>query len=530
MPRPEDALGIGLGSDILIVDDDAGNRTAYEAALAPLGRRCVAVSSGVEALAQLLEQNFALVLLDVAMPGMSGLETARRIRERPRSSGLPILFITGETASVERILEAYHVGAFDFLMKPILPELLRAKVRVYLQLQDRTRALLRESALAREEGSARRIAESASRKKDELLAMLGHELRNPLGAMICALELLKTRGPLGRELSIIERQAEQLMHVVGDFLDFSRITSGKIELRREPVRLASVVADVLDSAQPAIEPRGMQVAVLIPDELLLDADRHRILQVLENLLDNALKYTPDRGRIDITARADGGAVRIAMRDNGRGIAAALMPHLFEPFVQGEQPLDRRDGGLGIGLTLVRTLVELHGGTIEARSGGSGTGAELIMRWPRAPSAARDPDPDPATATRPGPGPARARRVLIVDDNADAAEMLAELLRMSGHSVALAYDGATALEVARDLGPEVALLDLGLPVMDGYELAGRLRELDACRHTRLIAVTGYGQPGDRERSKAAGFSDHVVKPVDLATVEALLTRGASSSSR
>ncbi len=533
----DELLGIGLGSDILMVDDDDANLAAYEAALAPLGRRLVAAQSGVAALARLLEQDFALVLLDVSMPDMTGLETARRIRERPRNRGLPIVFITGVAWSTDIVLEAYDAGAFDFIVKPVLPEVLRAKARVHLQLQERTQALRRHSAELREaharlaradeqlrdrdaEAAARRAAEEASRRKDEFVAMLSHELRNPLWAAANALAMLRTARPglgSGPELAIAERQIGHLTHLVGDLLDVGRLTRGTIELRREAVQLARVVADAVDDARPRIERRAHQVAADVPGDLLVDADRHRLRQVVENLLDNAIDHTPDHGHIAISAALDGSDVRITVRDDGRGIPAALLPSVFELFVQGEQPLDRSEGRLGVGLTLARTLVELHGGTIEAHSDGPGHGATFAVHWPRASEATPTAEMVPLAR----PSPVARRRVLIVDDNADAAEMLAALLQTLGYEIALATDGAAALDVARDFAPQIALLDIGLPTMDGYEVARRLHQLDACRDTLLVAISGYGQPSDRERSRQAGFAHHLVKPVELATLTSLL---------
>ena len=533
--QADELLGIGLGSDILMVDDDPANLAAYEAALAPLGRRLVAAQSGMAALARLLEQDFALVLLDVSMPDMTGLETARRIRERPRNRGLPILFITGVEWSTDVVLEAYDAGAYDFIVKPVLPEVLRAKTRVYLQLQERTQALRQHSLELREaharlaeasekardrdaEAAARRAAEEASRRKDEFVAMLSHELRNPLWAAANALAVLRAARPAqGPELAVAERQIDHLTHLVGNLLDAGRLTRGKIELRREAVELAGVVADTIEDARSRIERCAHRIATDVSGDLLIDADRHRLRQVVESLLDNAIDNTPDRGHIAISAEPDGAHVRITVRDDGRGIPAALLPSVFELFVQGEQPLDRSDGRLGIGLTLARALVELHGGTIEARSEGPDRGATFCVRWPRASEAT----PTAKIAPLPRPPSVERRRVLVVDDNADAAEMLAALLETLGYEVTVATDGAAALDTARDFAPHFALLDIGLPIMDGYEVARRLRQLERCRDTLLIAISGYGQPSDRERSRQAGFAHHLVKPVELATLAALL---------
>jgi len=538
----DELLGIGLGSDILVVDDEASNLVAYEAALAPLGRRVVPAQSGLAALARLLEQDFALVLLDVSMPDMTGLETARRIRERPRNRGLPILFITGVAWSTEVVLEAYAAGAFDFMVKPVLPEVLCAKARVYLQLQERTQALRRNSAQLNDaearlavageqlrdrdaETAARRAAEHASQRKDEFLAMLSHELRNPLWAAANALAVLRSTRP-GPELAIAERQIAHLTHLVGDLLDVERLTHGKVELHREAVQLTGVIDHALEDARLRIERCAHRVSARVPDDLLIDADRTRLRQVVESLLDNAIDNTPDHGHITISAELDRTFVRLTVRDNGRGIADALLPHLFELFVQGEQPLDRSEGRLGIGLTLARALVELHGGTIEAHSDGLDRGATFIVRWPTASEAT--PTAEMVALARPASAP--RRRVLVVDDNSDAAEMLAALLETLGYEIALATDGAAALDTARQFAPHVALLDIGLPIMDGYEVARRLRQLDACRDTLLIAISGYGQPNDRERSRQAGFAHHLVKPVELGTLTSLLETAQADTPR
>jgi CheY-like chemotaxis protein len=356
--------------------------------------------------------------------------------------------------------------------------------------------------------------------------MLSHELRNPLWAAANALAVLHAARPgLAPELSIAERQIGHLTHLVGDLLDVGRLTRGKVELHREAVQLARAIGDAIDDARPRLERGAHQIATHVAEDLLVDADRHRLRQVLESLLDNAIDNTPERGHIAIAAALDGPCVHITVRDDGRGIPATLLPSVFELFVQGEQPLDRSDGRLGIGLTLARALVELHGGTIEAHSDGPGLGATFALRWPRASEAT----PTAKIAPLARPAPVR-RRVLIVDDNADAAEMLTALLQALGYETALANDGAAALEVARGFAPQIALLDIGLPIMDGYELARRLRQLDACRETLLVAVSGYGQPSDRERSRLAGFAHHLVKPVELATLTSLLESASADPAR
>ncbi|HEY5936406.1 MAG TPA: response regulator, partial [Kofleriaceae bacterium] len=482
-----------------------------------------------EALGKLLDSDFALVLLDFSMPGMTGIETARMVRSRPRSKGTPILFISGASPSTETMLEAFDVGALDFIAKPIVPEVLRAKVSVYLRLQERTQQLLRQTTLLREarerdEASGTATAR-ASKSKDEFLAMLGHELRNPLAAMVMAVEALQLRAPdADHEISILRRQLSHLTYMVDDLVDIARITRGAITLRREAIELDQVVADALVIVQPDVIRLGHDVTVSVPGDLLLDADRHRLVQVISNLLSNAVKYTPPGGRIELTADAQPDLVAIVVRDNGRGISPALLSDLFELFVQGERPRDRREGGLGIGLTLVRTLVHLHGGSIDAHSDGPGKGAVFTLRWPRA---------SPATVTRKLPvlAPSRSQttkplRVLIVDDNEDAAELLAALLGSMGHTVEVANRGDLALDVASVFAPDVALLDIGLPVFDGYEVARRMQAIPSCAKTVLIAVTGYGQPEDRARSERAGFAQHLVKPVMLDVLRAVFSKLAT----
>jgi signal transduction histidine kinase/CheY-like chemotaxis protein len=553
---PEDVLGIGTGSDILIVDDSDTNLVAYEAALAPLGRKLVLARSGDEALKELLDADFALVLLDFAMPGISGVETARMVRARPRSKGTPILFISGASPDSDAVLEAFEVGALDFISKPIRPEVLRAKVSVYLRLQERTAQVLEQAAVLRDarrtalrleklqeittalgdtwtpeqvasvvvqsgasavsasgagmwlvnndgslslaashavpahyidawrsiaadadvpavnvvrsaqplwvenedayarhaptviesaraagrvhsfavlplldegrtigvvsftfagshefssdertflhavvhaseqalqrarlhvaEKKARAAAELANKRKDEFLAMLGHELRNPMAAIASAVELIQLRGGgLERETAIMRRQLGQLTHIIDDLVDVSRITRGLITLRREAVSVREAVEQACEMVQPEAARLGHQPTVDVPPDALVDADRNRLVQVIYNLVSNAVKYTPAPGRIEVTARTGRDFVTIEVRDNGRGISQPLLADIFELFVQGERGLDRREGGLGIGLTLVRTLVHLHGGAVEVASDGENKGSVFTVHWPRA---------------------------------------------------------------------------------------------------------------------------------------------------
>jgi PAS domain S-box-containing protein len=368
-------------------------------------------------------------------------------------------------------------------------------------------------------------AESANRTKDEFLAMLGHELRNPLAPISTALQLMKLQNDatFERERTVIERQVRHLTRLVDDLLDVSRIARAKVVLEPEPIELFEIVQRAVEVVSPLLEERAHALVVDMPSSgLLVEADVGRMTQVLSNLLSNACKYTAPGGRISVSARKepDEEAIVLSVQDNGMGIPAEALPHVFDLFVQGQQAIDRAQGGLGLGLSIVRSLVERHGGTVTAHSQGPDRGSQFIVRLPCA-RAERAPTLAVAPAPAPESEPLR-RRVLVVDDNVDAAEMLAAALALRGCEVTLAHDAPQALELAASRSFDAALLDIGLPVIDGYELAQRLRALDNLRDARLIAVTGYGQPADKQRALAAGFHHHLVKPVDLRLLETLVT--------
>jgi PAS domain S-box-containing protein len=369
--------------------------------------------------------------------------------------------------------------------------------------------------------AARAEAEAANRTKDEFLAMLGHELRNPLAPIVTALHLIQMRGgqTFQRELSILERQVAHLARLVDDLLDIARITRGNVALVRRPVEIGAVVHKAVETVGPLVEDRAQHLDVHVPPSgLLVDGDDGRLAQVIGNLLTNASKYTARGGDISIDARRAADEVEVRVRDSGKGIAPEMLPRIFEPFVQGDQSLDRARGGLGLGLAIARTLVTMHGGRIQARSEGPGRGSEFTIDLPPAPQVPA-PAPSISAGARSQLGP--GQRVLVVDDNKDAADSMADLLADRGHTVRVAYDGAEALERLRTFTPDVALVDIGLPVMDGYELARRLRADPGWRTIRLIAVTGYGQPSDRAQTEAAGFEAHLVKPVDPDILETVM---------
>jgi CheY-like chemotaxis protein len=407
-------------------------------------------------------------------------------------------------------------------------------VAVDITEQVDARRILERSQLEREKLLA--ALETAARAKDEFLAMLGHELRNPLAPISTALQLMQLRASdvLLKERTIIERQVKHLVRLVDDLLEVSRIARGKISLERVRVELADVLARALEMTSPLVEQRDHHLSVDVAPGLAVDADPARLAQVFANLLTNAAKYTPPRGYIDVSAQRDDGGVLVSVRDSGIGIRAEMLPRVFDLFVQERQALDRSEGGLGLGLTIVRSLVGLHGGAVEARSAGTGRGTEILVRLPLA----TEDSAEAATGARAshrrltplvGVPTGRSRRVLVVDDNEDAVESLADALLELGHTVETAYDGPAALGLLQRYTPDVAFLDVGLPVMDGYELARRIREDRRFAHTVLVAVTGYGQKRDQAQSREAGFDAHLVKPVDLQAIEEIIAREAARRS-
>jgi PAS domain S-box-containing protein len=648
-------------ASILLVDDTPANLVALEAVLGGLGHHLVKATSGEEALRLLLDRDFAVVLLDVRMPGLDGFATAKLIRGRERSRHTPIIFVTAYDDHRLSVEQAYALGAVDYLVKPLVPAVLRAKVaglvdlfsekeaarrqagqfrllvqetvdyaifmldpegriatwnagaerikgyraneiigqhfsRFYPQeaidrgwpaeelrratadgrfedegwrlrkdgtrfwanvvitalrdeagrlrgfskvTRDLTERRKREEALRQlHRDLERRVEErtaaleaanaalrAAARQKDEFLAMLAHELRNPLAPIRHAVQIVQMpdagRRALERAGGVIGRQVNHLSRLVDDLLDVSRITRGKVTLRKERVDLAPVVAQAVETSRPLIEARGHELTVELPRQpVCVEGDATRLAQVLANLLNNSAKYTPDGGHLGLTVEAGPGEAVVRVRDDGVGITAELLPQVFDLFTQGGRSLARSEGGLGIGLAMVKSLVEMHGGSVVGRSDGPGRGSEFVVRLPTVP-------PSPSEAADDGgsghssPPSSPPRRVLIVDDNADAADILAMLLRVGGHDVRTAHDGPAALETAAAFRPEVVLLDIGLPLMDGYQVARRLREQDGAKQALVVALTGYGQEEDRRRAEEAGFDAHLVKPTDPAALQRLV---------
>ncbi|MFL6624230.1 MAG: response regulator [Sulfurifustaceae bacterium] len=567
--------------NILLVDDQPARLLSYEAILAGLKQNLVRAQSGTEALAKLMEMEFAAILLDVSMPGMDGFETAAMIREHPRFTQTPIIFVTGVHVTDFDRLKGYEMGAVDYVYVPVIPVILRSKVRVLVELYKQRRELQRlnknlaganaelaqaHAALKAEntrelqklnqtlEQANRELAQAnvhltaeigerkraevalqeASRRKDEFLAILAHELRNPLSAIHNGVQLLNTTNLTERQFAwardILGRQLRHLTRLIDDLLDVARITSGRIKLQREPIELSDVVAHAAETARPLIEARRHRFSITVPPEpMYVEGDMVRLTQVVDNLLTNAAKYTDEGGSIELTADIEMASVRqvvLRVRDNGVGIPPEMLNNVFELFAQVNSSLNRTQGGLGIGLALVRGLVELHGGTVQARSGGIGQGAEFIVRLPLLAAPAASPGD---RANRRETTICSKRRILIIDDNVDSANGLAMWLEMAGHEVRLAHAGGAGLQAALEFAPDAVLLDIGLPDMNGYDVAKLLRQQPGFRKVPLIAVTGFGAESDRHQAATAGFDYHMVKPIDYDTLAKLLSRPSGTVS-
>ncbi len=705
--QPGDLVAAAAKSNILIVDDLPEKLLVFGTVLEDLGQNLVFVRSGADALREVLQREFAVILLDVNMPDIDGFETASLIRRYKRSAHTPIIFITAFADEIQTA-RGYSLGAVDYILSPVVPEVLRSKVKVFVELHSMQRRLRDQAdervarvaaetarrlaedagrrsqflsnasrvlggsldrdvgmhrlaellvpelaafaalALVDEQGELqpvvtagpatahaqapppepalramreafasrrrvtreladtenpdgpdapplqrlaavpmvigdralgallvaapreapgqsprdwdlledladraaiafenaqlyrslqaeiieRRAAETelqdASRRKDEFLAMLSHELRNPLAPIRNALEVVRRIAPPDSKLTwagdVMDRQVRHLTRLVEELLDVARISQGKISLNREPVDLNAVIAHSVETAQPFVDARGHGLQVQLPHTpVFLQGDFARLAQVVGNLLHNAAKFSQEGGRIHLALWVEDGNAVIAVRDEGIGIDATLLPRIFDLFSQGSRSLDRSQGGLGVGLTLVRRLVELHGGRVEALSEGSDRGAEFRVHIPCiSVVGSGDGDASPVQA----PSPSGGRRVLIVDDNHDAADSVAQFLQLEGHEVKTVGDGMQAIACVPVFAPQVVVLDIGLPVLSGYEVAKRLREMPATRDALIVALTGYGQKEDKQRALESGFDHHFVKPTDPHALTALIARWTS----
>jgi len=530
--------------NVLLVDDRRENLVTLEALLADLGAHLVYAHSGHEALKHLLHEDFVLIILDVQMPEMDGFETARLIHERERTRDIPIIFLTAIYKNETHRELGYTIGAVDYILKPFDPLMLRTKVGSFIEL-GRKRAELQAEIHKRQQAepqlmrlnatlerqveerthalaAASQRLEQAARAKDQFLAMLAHELRNPLAPLLSLSERLlhSQHDPAAvREATqVLERSVKHLVRLIDDLLDVTRIASGKLKIEREPVAFTAILEQAHEQVRPWLD-RHRFVATLPEEPVWLEGDPARLTQVFSNLLHNAAKFTAPGGAITLSAERAAGELVIKIVDNGIGIPAELLEDIFVPFRQGDTSIERSQGGLGIGLALVKTLVEMHGGTVRAASGGAGRGSEFVVRLPALTELPELPTPTEAARAVPTP----ERRLLVVDDNVDAAESLAVMLGMWGYTVDMAFDGPSAIERARATPPDGAILDIGLPQMNGYDVARRLRADPATRDALLIALSGYGQDEDRQRARDAGFDHHFVKPIEPSALRAWLAK-------
>jgi signal transduction histidine kinase len=496
-----------FGARVVLADDNADMR-AYVNDLLASHYRVETVADGEQAFAAALRERPDLILSDVMMPQLDGFGLLKRLRASEGLRDVPVILLSARAGEESRI-EGLDAGADDYLVKPFSARELLARVGAMLE-RDR---LHRQSLLQ---------LETENRQKNEFLAMLAHELRNPLAPIRNASELLSRTVPAAEPhahaaIDIVKRQVAHLTRLVDDLLDVSRITQGRIELRRQPLALADVISQALETVEPLFREKRHRVSTTLSFEPLpVYGDPARLVQCIANILTNAAKYTDPSGEIHVESHADGTYAVLTVRDDGAGIPQDLLPRVFDLFVQSQRTLDRAQGGLGIGLSVVRRLIEMHGGTVSASSAGLGRGSTFEIRLPLI---ERTTDNIDAGSMQP-PAP---RRILVVDDNQDVAESLAMLLTLDNHDVQSVYTPEHALQTVVSFKPEVVLLDIGLPGIDGYEVARRIRALPGSGNLRLVALTGYGQAEDRLRAQAAGFDDHLVKPVELATLQQSLAR-------
>jgi len=551
-------------TSILVVDDKPQRLLTYDAILESLDLNVVQAPSGQSAIKKLDEEEFAAVLLDINMPGLNGFETAAAIRRHPHGGQTPIIFVTGVHVSDLDRMRGYEMGAADYVSVPVVPEILRAKVKVLVQLHEQRqevswlaeRLLQTNEDLARAHkqlkaenlrqlrqlneslantnqqleleirerlGAERRLKEAA-RRKDDFITILAHELRNPLSAIQSAIELMlvpslaQDRLVWSREL--IQRQVGNLTRLIDELLDVSRVTNGRVLLKRKVIDLREVLRRAVDATFPQAEKRRHSMTLEAPDEPLpVYGDDVRLEQVFGNLLANATRYMEDGGHITVrTARDAGipGRVTVHVIDVGAGLPPDMLEHIFEPFAQLRPEGSRKYSGLGIGLAIVRNLVELHGGRVRAESEGPNRGSQFIVDLPLTESL-------PATPTFEQPGAAPVPlRVLVIDDNVDAAEALAQLLeRTSSHEVRLRHDGTSGVEAAIELRPDVILLDIGLPDIDGYEVARRIRSHAGLCGVQIVAISGFSAEGAVREEGFSGFNRYLTKPVSHADLEKVL---------
>ena len=551
------AVAVRRPVNILVVDDRDENLMAVEAVLSDPGYRLVRARSGREALKEVLDQDFALILLDVVMPGVDGYETATLIRERPRSRQTPIIFLTANDWGAQHVFRGYTVGAVDYLVKPVPADVLRSKVAVFVELfnrqealrigqeelertiADRTRELAQTNKalqaeieerskierervqLLKREQAARLEAERANRLKDEFLATLSHELRTPLNAIMGWAHVLgqssHDRDTVQRASAVIRQNATSQSQLIDDILDVSRIVGGRLVLDTQLVDLHIVIDDAIDSLMPAASAKSIQVVRSLDRNIKVVGDRDRLQQVVWNLVSNAFKFTPKGGRVEIGLAEVQGDAEIEIRDTGIGISAEFLPFVFDRFRQADSSMSRRHSGLGLGMAIVRHLVELHGGTVSVESAGENQGATFRLRLAGHSGPAPEPPAQALRAFAEHPSESELDHldgvhVLIVEDDADSRNVLAVLLQRLGALVEAVASAKEAYERVAHRRPDVLVSDIGMPEEDGYSLIRRLRQMGGERKLPAIALTAYARKQDADEALVAGYDCHLPKPV------------------
>jgi signal transduction histidine kinase len=522
--------------DILLVDDEPRNLDALEVVLAGPAYRLIRATRGDDALRALLKHDIAVIVLDINMPELSGLELAHIIKGIERCREIPILFLTAHLIEERDMIAGYGAGAVDYLTKPVNSEVLRRKIGVFAELFRKTRELFelnatlearvreRTAELARSEAALR----EADRRKDEFLATLAHELRNPLAPLRMGVDLLlrSEAKASDRTLSIMDKQLTHMVRLIDDLLDVARISSGKLELQKERISLAAAIQTSLDTCRPFFEKRAQRVDVQADRAVFSEADPTRVAQMVANLLHNASKFTPERGEIGLTMSYADGVARIRVSDAGVGIPAERLSNIFDMFTRIEQAKTVANRGLGIGLSLSRRLARMHGGELHAASPGLGQGSVFTLSLP-----AELGDPEPARRSQPAPvrSPSSVNlHLVIVEDNVEAAEMLALSLEGRGYSISAAHTGRAGVELILEQRPSIVLCDLGLPDMSGLEVCRHVRALPLAQQPVVIALTGWGMTADKSQTSDAGFDHHLVKPVAPQELFELLDRVSERS--
>ncbi|MGE0161052.1 MAG: ATP-binding protein [Gemmatimonadales bacterium] len=519
--------GTGESRDmrVLLLAPTSRDASFTSSILERAGMACVGCSSVTHICRELEIGAGAVVLPEEAVVPERESCLIRWLARQPAWSDLPVLILARPGADSTAVAQAMDLlGNVTVLERPMRVSALVSAARSALRARQR-QYQIREHIVEHEQ--AAEALRDSDRRKDDFLAILAHELRNPLAPIRNSLQILRMTVPQDpsaeRIIGVMDRQINLMVRLVDDLMEVSRISRGKIELRKEPADVGAIVRGAIDVSRPLIEAGAHRLAVFLPDEpVTLEGDVVRLTQVVANLLNNAAKYSDDGGQITLTVEReehDEQGVAISVRDTGHGIPPDMLPFVFDPFLQVRQSEGRAQGGLGIGLTLAKHLVELHGGSVEARSGGPGRGSEFVVRLPLGGTRRSS---DVPSAEERSPASLPPRRILVVDDNRDAAESLGTLLELLGADVCVAYSGVEALEAFSTYEPAVVLLDIGMPDMDGHEVARRIRQEPGARKVTLIALTGWGQEQDRRRSESAGFDYHLVKPADLQVLESLLS--------